>query len=173
FTAWSAGCASGEEPYSLMMALAERAEGLRRADALQRIKVDATDIDRMCLDRARAACYPLAAFRDAPPELVARYTESGEEGYARVIERLRRRVRVARLDLHRDQPVAPPYEMIVCRNVLIYFDRAGQDRIFRMFADALNPGGLLVLGKVETILGPVRDRFELVDLRERIYRRVA
>lgn len=172
FKAWSAGCASGEEPYSLMMALAEAAEDMGRPGRLQGIAIDATDIDRKCLERATAARYPPEAFRDAPPELVKRYTEAGEE-FFRVVEPLRSRVRVSRLDLHRDQPVAPPYDLIFCRNVLIYFDRAGQDRIFNMFADALGSGGMLVLGKVETILGPVRNRFEVVDLHERIYRRIA
>lgn len=166
---WSAGCASGEEPYSLVMAIAEVAERIGRPAALEEVTIDATDIDRASLERAAAAIYPVSLFKDAPPALVERYTEP-DHGQRRIRERLRRRVRVARLDLHRDPPAAAPYDMIICRNVLIYFDRAGQDRIFAAFADALAPGGLLVLGKVETILGPIRERFEIVDVRERIYR---
>ncbi len=166
---WSAGCASGEEPYSLIMAVAEVAERNGRPGALGGVTVDATDIDRASLERAAAALYPTILFKDTPPALVERYTEP-DGGQLRISERLRRRVRVARLDLHRDPPVAAPYDMIICRNVLIYFDRAGQDRIFEGFARALAPGGLLVLGKVETILGPIRERFEIVDVRERIYR---
>jgi chemotaxis methyl-accepting protein methylase len=78
---------------------------------------------------------------------------------------------VSRLDLTRDPPRQPPYDMVVCRNVLIYFDRLMQERLFAVFAGALRPGGYLVLGKVETILGPMRDQLELVDARERVYRR--
>ena len=86
---------------------------------------------------------------------------------------IRARVRVRRLDLLRGKAPHPPYDMIICRNVVIYFDRASQDRLFVQFADALRPGGFLVLGKVETILGPARGQLEMVDARERIYRRPA
>ena len=63
--------------------------------------------------------------------------------------------------------------MIVCRNVLIYFDRPMQERLFQLFTDSLAPGGYLVLGKVETLVGPVREHLQLVDARERVYRRAA
>jgi chemotaxis methyl-accepting protein methylase len=68
---------------------------------------------------------------------------------------------------------APPgnHDLIVCRNVLIYFDRDTQERLFEMFYQALAPGGFLVLGKVETLIGNVRGKFVPVDARERIFRR--
>jgi chemotaxis protein methyltransferase CheR len=69
---------------------------------------------------------------------------------------------------------APPrrgYHLILCRNVLIYFDRPMQERLFNAFADALAPGGFLVLGKVETLFGTARERLTLLDPRERVYRR--
>jgi chemotaxis protein methyltransferase CheR len=88
-----------------------------------------------------------------------------------VTDEIRRAVQVRRLDLTRDAPRNPPYDLIACRNVLIYFDRAMQERLFALFTDGLRPGGFLVLGKVETILGPTRERLEMVDARERIYRR--
>jgi chemotaxis methyl-accepting protein methylase len=65
------------------------------------------------------------------------------------------------------------FDVIVCRNGVIYFDRPMQERLFAHFAEALRPGGLLVLGKVETLLGPARERLTLVDTRERIYRAAA
>jgi len=68
-------------------------------------------------------------------------------------------------------PPAPPYDLVVCRNVVIYFDRAMQERLFTLFADALAPGGVLLLGKVETLFGPARERLVLEEPRERIYRR--
>jgi len=82
-------------------------------------------------------------------------------------------VRVQRHDLGRDPPPAPPYDLVICRNVVIYFERDAQERLFSLFADALRPGGLLFLGKVEMLYGPARARFVNVDGRERIYRRAA
>ena len=170
---WSAGCASGEEPYSLAMLFADGADRAGRPEWMRRLAIDATDIDRVCLDRARIGAYPTAAFSEAPAELVSAYTEASPDGGRMVTDQIRRAVHVNRLDLTRDAPRHPLYDLVVCRNVLIYFDRAMQERLFALFADALRPGGILVLGKVETILGPTRERLELVDARERVYRRPA
>ncbi len=170
---WSAGCASGEEPYSLGILFAATAERVRHAEWMDRLHIDATDIDRVCLQRARDAIYPASAFSETPAELVDTYTETLTDGMRRVKEIVRRSVHVNRLDLTREPPRDRSYDMIVCRNVLIYFDRAMQERLFATFAEALRPGGILVLGKVETILGPTRDKLEMVEARERIYRRPA
>lgn len=168
---WSAGCASGEEPYTLAMLFAETAAKAGHREWMRRLTIDATDIDRLCLERARVGAYPPAVFSESPPEFVSRYTEAGPEGQRMVTDEIRRVVLVRRLDLTRDAPRHPPYDLITCRNVLIYFDRAMQERLFALFAEGLRPGGFLVLGKVETILGPTRERLEMVDARERIYRR--
>jgi chemotaxis protein methyltransferase CheR len=80
-------------------------------------------------------------------------------------------VQFRRHDLLREPPPNAPYDLITCRNVVIYFERANQERLYHAFADALRPGGILMLGKVETLVGGVRDRFQLEDVRERIYRR--
>jgi chemotaxis methyl-accepting protein methylase len=82
-------------------------------------------------------------------------------------------VTITKHDLLRQKAPHPPYDVIVCRNVVIYFDRPTQERLFALFADALVPDGVLLLGKVETLFGPARDRLKLEDPRERIYRRVA
>ena len=82
---------------------------------------------------------------------------------------LQKMIRVSRHDLTREDPPDPTYELIVCRNVVIYFDRAVQERLFQNFYDALVPGGVLLLGKVETLVGPVRERMNLAHVRERIY----
>jgi chemotaxis methyl-accepting protein methylase len=166
---WSAGCASGEEPYSLAILFAATAQAAGRPEWMERLVIDATDIDRVCLDRARAGVYPASAFSETPPAYVEVYTEECSDR-RRVKDVVRRAVQVHRLDLTRDPPRQSTYDLIVCRNVLIYFDRAMQERLFATFANALRPGGILVLGKVETILGPTRERLELVDPRERIYR---
>jgi len=170
--AWSAGCASGEEPYTLAMLMADYFESRGRAGELDRVTVDATDIDRECLARARAALYRPEALVEVPDPLRSRYFEQSSGGY-RVIEPVRRRVKVHAADLCAEPPPSRNYDLIVCRNVIIYFERAMQDRVFATFVDALAPGGFLILGKVETLSGPARGQLTLLDARERIYRRAA
>lgn len=170
---WSAGCASGEEPYTIVMLLAMVLERLGRASWLDRVRVDATDFDRASLETARAARYPLTAFSEAPAEAHRRFCTPVDGETVVVRPELRALVDFRRHDLLRDPPVAPSYDLIFCRNVVIYFDRASQEKLMTRFTDALAPDGVLVLGKVETIFGPARDRLDLVDPRERIYRRVA
>jgi chemotaxis protein methyltransferase CheR len=107
-----------------------------------------------------------------PDDLARSYFESaGDE--RRVIDRVRRRVQVRALDLSREAPLRTNYDLILCRNVVIYFDRVMQERLFQTFTGALAPGGYLVLGKVETLLGAARERLTLIDPRERVYRRPA
>jgi len=168
---WSAGCASGEEPYTLAVALAETARLLREDTLLPRARIDATDLDRESLDRTRAAEFADGTFSEMPRELVQRYFTA--EPPRRPLPILQRMVRVRRHDLTREPPPEPPYELIVCRNVVIYFDRAVQERLFQSFVDALVPGGVLLLGKVETLVGPARERLTLAHPRERIYTKPA
>lgn len=170
--AWSAGCSSGEEPYTLAMLCAEAAESLGHAAWAERVRIDATDIDRESLERSTAARYPHAAFLEAPAWMTARYCDATEDGW-QVRDAIRRMVTVRRLDLAREARPPASSDLILCRNVVIYFDRPTQERLFGQFAEALTPGGLLVLGKVETLLGVARERLALVDARERIFRRPA
>ena len=183
--AWSAGCASGEEPYTVAVVLAEAARAAAGGEGdpqpLAGARVDATDVDRASLEKTRAAAWPASAFTEMPAPLVRRYFSEAPPGpppplpssspLRRAVPELQRLVRVLKHDLVRDAPPDPPYHLIVCRNVVIYFDRPTQERLFARFTDALRPGGLLVLGKVETLLGTARARLELLDPRERIYRR--
>jgi chemotaxis methyl-accepting protein methylase len=172
FHCWSAGCASGEEAYTLAMLGAEVLAARGETDGLSRIQIDATDIDRQCLERARAACYPGSALTDAPVWVRERYFEpSGSD--LRVADRVRRLVHVSQLDLTREHALPSGYQLIACRNVVIYFDRPMQERLFAQFARSLVPGGLLVLGKVETLFGAARELFTIVDARERIFRRAS
>jgi chemotaxis protein methyltransferase CheR len=166
---WSAGCASGEEPYTIAVLLAEAAQAARESALLDRARVDATDVDAESLARTAAAAYPDAAFIEMPVELARHYFPGPSPRGP--LPALRQVVRVSRHDLTHEPPPAPPYDLIVCRNVVIYFDRPMQERLFDAFADALAPEGLLVLGKVETLFGAARERFGLEDPRERIYRR--
>ena len=154
---WSAGCASGEEPYTIAVLLLETlGEG--------RASVDATDIDRLSLERTRQARYPDAAFSEMPLDLRRRYFRAGEP-----VPAVRELVRVQAHDLTRGPPPRPAYDLIVCRNVVIYFERGAQERLFQTFVSTLTPGGVLLLGKVETLFGPARTQLILADPRERIY----
>ena len=156
---WSAGCASGEEPYTIAVLLAEvDVPGV----------IDATDVDRLSLERTLQAKYPEAAFSEMPANLKRRYFRDGQP-----LDAVRTLVRVRAHDLTREPPPQPPYDLIVCRNVVIYFERQAQERLFQVFVDALAPGGVLLLGKVETLFGPARERLKLVDPRERIYTKPA
>jgi chemotaxis methyl-accepting protein methylase len=165
---WSAGCASGEEPYTLAILLLECARQQGESGA-PRAMVDATDLDRASLARAATGRYRATAFEEMPPALANRYCSRGE--VREVAPTVRALVRFRQHDLLREPPPQPPYDVVLCRNVVIYFDRPTQDRLFAAFADALAPGGILVLGKVETLLGAARSRLRLDDTRERIYRR--
>ena len=169
---WSAGCASGEEPYTLAMLVAEIAREHGHAGRVDRLRIDATDVDRLSLERAAAARYRPDAVAELPAELVCRYLVA-DGGELRVVPEVRQTVAVSRLDLGRDAPLRESYDLILCRNVVIYFDRPMQERLFARFAALLTPGGLLVLGKVETLLGSARERLQMVDARERVYRRVS
>lgn len=164
---WSAGCAAGEEPYTLAMLLLEQAR--RDHAALPDGMVDATDYDRAGLERAARGSYPRAAIRDLPSHLVRRYARGHDP--VELAPELLRLVRLARHDLTRQPPPNPPYDLVLCRNVAIYFDAPTQERLVSGLTDALAPGGYLVLGKVETIRGEARARLVLENPRERIYRR--
>jgi len=166
---WSAGCASGEEPYSLAVLFHRHAVARSEGDRLSRVTVIASDIDRVSLDRARRAEYAESAFGDTPDDLRRRYF-THTEPFA-VVPEVRALVTFETRDLLHEAPPRGPLQLIACRNVVIYFDGASQQGLFQRFHDALQPGGFLVLGKVETLLGDARRLFEVVDLRHRIFRR--
>jgi len=184
---WSAGCASGEEPYSVATLLrarldarAERAGGPVGASGgpaggAGRVRVLGTDVDPAALAAAADGVYADAALAEAPPALRARYFESAHATggpRARVGPEVRSLTTFARHDLLRDPAPAGPWQLIVCRNVVIYFDRESQAELFERFHSALAPGGLLFLGKVETLLGHTRTLFAPIEPRQRLFRRI-
>lgn len=145
--AWSAGCATGDEAYSLALLLA-RALGVGR-DA--RWKVFATDLDDGALRVARAARYSAEQVRGVPKADLARHFERAGDSW-RVGRALRSRVVFGRHDLLRDPPLSG-MDVLACRNVLIYFTPAQKQRTLRRLAAAVDPGGILFLGRSEA--GPV------------------
>jgi chemotaxis methyl-accepting protein methylase len=137
---------------------------------IDRLEVLGTDIDKASLAAAELGVFPEAAFEETPAELRERYF-SPAIPYT-IVPAIRQSVRFRRADLLDEFPTTlRGFQLICCRNVLIYFDRDTQERLLKRFHDALAPGGFLVLGKVETLLGPVRSQFAAVEPRERIFRR--
>jgi chemotaxis methyl-accepting protein methylase len=168
---WSAGCATGEEPYSLAVLLREHAVATNDIAGLDRIRIIGSDVDKTALSQASKGRYQPAAFADTAPAVVEKYFPM-EHGLHSVSPDIRKLVTFEHRDLlSRDGPPSRAH-MIICRNVIIYFTRESQERLFESFHDLLLPGGFLVLGKVETLLGKSRELFAPVSSRERIYRRL-
>ncbi|HEX7978210.1 MAG TPA: protein-glutamate O-methyltransferase CheR [Gemmatimonadaceae bacterium] len=166
---WSAGCSSGEEPYSLAALFHEHGERSgTTAIAERRVRVLGSDIDARSLEAAERGAFEESDFSETPRDLRRRYF--APEAPFTIAPEVRRMVRFERRDLLAEAPPPGPLHLICCRNVLIYFDRETQERLFQKFRDALAPTGFLVLGKVETLLGAARTRFAAVDGRERIFR---
>lgn len=163
---WSAGCAAGEEPYTLAMLWLEHR---RRTGRPAQIRITATDYDAATLERARRAGYSSGALQELPVALRQRYCTGHDP--VTVVPEVQGLVQWARHDLTCQPPPGGPYHLILCRNVAIYFDTPTQEQLCSGLADALAPGGYLVLGKVETLRGEARQRLVLEHPRERIYRR--
>ncbi len=163
---WSAGCASGEEAYTLAMVFAE-AMG---EDAFrERVKIYATDVDEQALDEARQSTYGDREMQAVPPELADRYFEqSGGRWVFR--KELRRSVIFGRNDLVQDAPISR-IDLLTCRNTLMYFNAETQSKILRRFYFALTDGGVLFLGKAEMLLSH-GTLFTPIDLKRRVFRRI-
>jgi chemotaxis methyl-accepting protein methylase len=166
-----AGCASGEEAYTLAALWLRFASALGDG-ATARLRVTASDIDAQSLAAAEAGSYADDAFTETPAGMRERWFRASEPaGRWTAGPELRSLVRFERRDLLQEPPPAAEFRLITCRNVIIYFDRPSQEALLRRFHDALVPGGFLMLGKVETLLGPSRALFDAVDTRQRIFRR--
>jgi chemotaxis methyl-accepting protein methylase len=167
---WSAGCASGEEAYSLAILLHRHATRAGALPRLSRVKIIGSDIDKASLAHAATGEYQEASFADTPPDIRRAYFSATAP--FRVHPDVRHMVRFEHRDLLRDLPPTGELHLVCCRNVIIYFDREGQEMLFRRFHDALAPSGVLMLGKVETLLGEARHHFQPLETRERIFRRL-
>ena len=163
---WSVGCSRGEEPYSLAMLVHEYLGEERRGWDVQ---IQAIDIDDRILAEAKAGEYGWHQVADLEPSRRERYFIHAERW--RLVPEIRRMVRFHRRDILMDPP-GGEYDFILCRNLLIYLDRPGQEAVLERFARCLRPGGFLVLGRTEIFVGAGREAFEVVDSRERIYRRL-
>ena len=162
---WSAGCASGEEAYSLAIAFSE---ALGVEESAKRVKIYATDVDEEALRDARVGLYSTKALESLSPDLRDRYFEQNGSQFAFRPD-LRRRVIFGRHDITRDAPISR-LDLLVCRNTLMYFNVETQAQVIDRFHFALRERAYLFLGKAEMLLSD-GDRFEVVSMRQRIFRR--
>lgn len=162
--AWVAGCATGEEAYSVAMLMTERIAALRLD---LKVQVFASDIDERALAVGRTGLYPDSIITDVTPARLLQFFDK-EEANVRVRKDLRERVVFATHSVLRDPPFSQ-LDLVSCRNLLIYLDREVQVQVLETFHFALRPGGLLFLGNSEG-MESVRDLFVPVDEKQRIYR---
>jgi two-component system CheB/CheR fusion protein len=164
---WSAGCASGQEPYSLAMLLAEElgAEAFQ-----QRVKIYATDVDELALAEARAAWYDQRAVESVPPDYLQRYFDQSDGRY-QLRKDLRRAVIFGRNDLVRDAPISR-VDLLSCRNTLMYLNGETQRNVLGRLHFGLAPRGILFLGHAEMLLSH-GDRFTPLSLDHRVFRKIA
>ena len=140
---WSAACSTGDEPYSLVMALS-------RQVPLANIKIIATDIDNQVLDTARMGLYNEKSIASVPDDLKKKYFTKVGSSY-QISDEIKKRVEFKKHDLLKD-PYPSGCNLIVCRNVVIYFTEEAKDVIYQKFHKALQPGGVLFIGSTEQIM---------------------
>jgi len=163
---WSAGCASGEETYTIAILLAE---ALGIEEYIARVKVFGTDVDLDALNYARQANYNSKELQSVPPELLDKYFEQVNGRYL-VQKELRRSVIFGRHDLVHDAPISK-IDLLICRNAIMYFNTETQAKILARFHFALNNNGFLFLGKAEMLFSR-NHSYTSVDLRQRVFTKV-
>lgn len=155
---WSAGCSSGQEPYSIALTVLSLMPNAEKHD----VKILATDIDPYMIERGREGSYNEAALAQVPGDLRSRYfvadRSSGERMWT-ATEQLRSLITFRELNLNGSWPVKGPFQAIFCRNVVIYFDEPTQQAIWKRFAPLLRPSGWLYIGHSERVSGPAASAF--------------
>jgi chemotaxis protein methyltransferase CheR len=148
---WSAGCSSGEEPYSIAMTMAEVLLDLSAWD----VRILATDLDTNMIATAEAGVYPVGTIADLSKSTRVRFFErvpGANEGSGRVVEPIRRLITFKHLNLLGTWPMKGPFDAIFCRNVMIYFDAPTKTTLVERFTKLLKPGGWLYIGHSESLL---------------------
>ncbi|MGQ9586768.1 MAG: CheR family methyltransferase [Thermoplasmata archaeon] len=165
---WSAGCASGQESYTIAICVAEEFKRLG-SDRRPMTSVVGTDLSASALARAKEGVYTQEEVKGVPERVLNQYFVRVDNRYA-VAPFIRKGVRFARENLL-EKPNSRFFDAIVCRNVLIYFSRAMHDVVTMNLWEALKPEGYLMLGRTETLLGAPRAYFEVIDQENRILRK--
>ncbi|WP_341302302.1 protein-glutamate O-methyltransferase CheR [Lysinibacillus sp. FSL H8-0500] len=151
---WSAACSTGEEPYSLVMVLSQLVP-------LSQIQIIATDLDENVIQKAKLGVYPERSLAEVPLDIKAKYFEQ-EDSFYRVKDEIKRCVTFKKHNLLKDS-YDSNYDLIVCRNVMIYFTEEAKDQIYNDFSKALRKDGILFVGSTEQIFNPTRYDFEVED----------
>lgn len=155
---WSAGCSSGEEPYSIAATVVAAFPEVHRHD----LRILATDIDTTMIERTRNAQYPIEAANGLTADQSRRLFENARAtDTLRISDTARRLVTCNALNLQESWPMKGEFEVIFCRNVVIYFDKPTQERLWQRFADILVPGGYLMIGHSERVSGPALAGFDV------------
>ena len=151
---WSAACSTGEEPYTVAMILSKFLP-------LSRIKIYATDIDENALQKAKLGVYTERSLEEVPSEMKRKYFRK-EQGHYIISDEIKRTVTFRKHNLLAD-PYEKNYDLIICRNVLIYFTEEAKDLIYRKFSASLRKGGVLFVGSTEQIFNPSQYGFEVLE----------
>ena len=165
--AWSAGCSTGEEAYSLAIVFKEALDQLKPKGRFS-LQIFATDLDQDAIDKARQGIWPAAIAADVSPERLRRFFSQEENGY-RIGKEIREMVTFATQNVIMDPPFTK-LDILVCRNLLIYLMPEVQKKLISLFHYSLNPGGFLFLGNSETV-GADAGLFAPLSGRSRLYRR--
>ncbi|HVO39686.1 MAG TPA: protein-glutamate O-methyltransferase CheR [Spirochaetia bacterium] len=164
---WSAGCSTGEEPYTLRIVMDEHLGGIPGADAA----IVGTDISTAVIRRARDGVYNERALRFVPPAVLDKYFTPAVDGLRQASPALRASVSFKVHNLFKDPPPGEPFDIIFCRNVMIYFDKATQTKLVdEIFSRALRPDGYLFIGHSESLSGFSRRFRYAASLKAPIYR---
>ncbi len=157
---WSAGCSTGEEPYSLAIMLRELTDG-RKVD----LKILGTDISTRALKTAAGGVYRKERVKNIPPLLLRKYFQMGQNGwsgYYRVKKEIQGCIQFMRFNLMETLPVNSLFDIIFCRNVMIYFDKETQGRVIDKFYGCLREGGYFFVGHSESLTG-LKHQFQYVE----------
>jgi two-component system CheB/CheR fusion protein len=165
--AWTPGCSTGEEAYSLAMAFKEALEKVKGKRSFS-LQIFATDLDREAIEKARQGSYPANIAADVSSERLSRFFVKEDSGY-RVGKEIREMVTFATQNLIMDPPFTK-LDILICRNLLIYLDPPVQKKLLPLFHYSLNPGGVLFLGSAETVGGSA-DLFGPLEGKARIFQR--
>ncbi|MBC7962107.1 MAG: PAS domain-containing protein [Steroidobacteraceae bacterium] len=164
--AWSAGCSTGEEAYSLAMAFKEALREVKPTEAFK-LQIYATDLDQDAIDKARQGVYPANIAADVSPERLKHFFIQEENGY-RIGKEIREMVTFATQNLIMDPPFTK-LDILICRNLLIYLTPELQKKLLPLFHYSLLPGGVLFLGSAETV-GTFTDLFTPLNAKARLFR---
>jgi chemotaxis protein methyltransferase CheR len=157
---WSAACSNGQEPYSMAITVLQALPEAANLD----VKILATDIDPNMVAEGRAGIYREDAVTPVPLDLRRKWFKKAAGGAWEVADELRTLVSFRELNLIGDWPMKGKFDVIFCRNVVIYFDEPTQERIWSRFAPLLEPGGTLYIGHSERVSGPGANLFETTGL---------